>query len=425
MRLVLILVMVLLASISLASAMDIAYTIEATVLTPDNQTESAEQNITEQCEDHCAYPISVSVPEGYTIQSYSLSYDSDKYTVIFESTQELTTQKLDDAVVVDVVQEAPQQNNTPPPPQLICNAEECDRGCVKCSDLNCHDPVFVCREDFSIDKITPTSTKVGVSQLNILIKNTGNVDLKEISAEVTGDGIETLESTPIAALAAGDKDYVFVQINASKPGNIDLVIKLYVDNMLNRKSVGSLAVIKPKVDEPKVNDTPEFDPTVLSDQLDQLREKYKTLEKDYNDKKAANYVLDAVTDDIKELHTQILTAQSALYDTDYKKTQTYLALAKDTSITVEQELKDAKPTVVKFSDKLKGNLIYVGSIAAAVVSFITAITLTRQHVVNKEKLANIANRIKSGRTVVEKKKVKKPRKNKESVEKTPAPDSKA
>jgi hypothetical protein len=419
-QLVLLIVLSLLCTAAV-QAVTVDYSIEATVMSMDNETTTAASDLTTECEDECIFPIDVNSPPELVVQSYRLIFDSDKYDMYFNSTNDVTTSDLQDMIVLKIKEQAPPEPE--PEPVITCNENACEKGCVKCADAKCHDPGFVCTVDFSIEKITPTSTKLGIAQLNILIKNTGNVDLDIVSAEVSGDGIETIESTPIATLAAGDKDYVFVQINASKPGNIDLVIKLYIENMLNRKSVGQLTVIKPKVDEPvQVNKTPEFDPTVLSDQLDQLREKYKTLDADYNGKKSKNYNLDTITDDLKELHTQILSAQSYLYDGDYKKTQTYLALAKETMGTVEQELNDAKPTVVKFSDKLKSNLIYIGSIAAAIVSTITAITLTRQHVVNKERLSKIAGKMKRTKQEEVKaeekpsKKPRKPRKKKESGE---------
>ena len=273
---------------------------------------------------------------------------------------------------------------------IICDETRCDEGCVVCSDSKCHGQDFACSEDISIEKILPESADIGVAQVNILIRNTGNVDLKNISAEISGDGILTLEKIAIEALVSGDKDYTFTKIRASKAGVIDLVVKLYVNNELKDTIVRQLNVL-----EEKVNVTiaaPEFNITELTNELDKLKEQYAKLEQDYQNKKLEGYPVDIVYDKLKETSNYINDAQSYLVEEDYKKVKVDLRIINDNLDILVDELKNAKKQEKTLTDKIKANMIYIGSIAAAIVSILTAFSLVRSHV-NKQKLVELHNKL--------------------------------
>src|SRR3989339_304988 len=82
-------------------------------------------------------------------------------------------------------------NETVIAPAIVCNETQCDNTCVVCSDQKCHAPDFKCVESAVIEKFLPTSVGIGTNQINIVVRNTGNVDLSNIYVELTGDGITT------------------------------------------------------------------------------------------------------------------------------------------------------------------------------------------------------------------------------------------
>lgn len=274
-------------------------------------------------------------------------------------------------------------------PSLICNETVCMEGCVLCSDNKCHEPDFVCKEELAVEKISPTTVSIGVNQINILLRNTGNVDLSNISVDLSGDGISVIEKTPIEKLAAGDKDYAFVKTSIAKAGVIDLVVKIYLSSGLKYTLVNQLTVL-----EEKVNKTsPEVNLTGISDSLKSLKERYIDIEQDYQNKKLQGYPVDIVYDKLKETESYIKEAQFYLVEEDgYKKAQLDLKIIEDNLNEIENDLKESKKQQQSFGDKLKGNMIYIGSIAAAIVSLFTAWGLIKSSI-NKQKIAELQKKI--------------------------------
>ena len=273
---------------------------------------------------------------------------------------------------------------------IVCDETKCDEGCVLCSDNKCHEQEFACTEELSIEKIFPDSIDIGITQINALIKNTGNVELRNISIALSGEGISTLEKIPIESLASGNKDYTFIKIKAAKSGAIDLVVKLYVGSILKTTLVKPLIVLEEKAEA--VNTT-KVNATELTNNLNRLKERYIKLEQEYQNKKLEGYPVDILYDKLKETNDYIKGAQLYLVEEDYKKVQLDLTMIKEGIDSIENELKNIKKTEITFTDKVKGNMIYIGSIAAAVVSIFTAYGLLRSSV-NKHKIMELHKKIK-------------------------------
>ncbi len=299
------------------------------------------------------------------------------------------------AILVSFISVAAQDENTTVNqsivPSVVCTQTQCDSACMKCSDHQCHEPDFRCVEEVTLDKFFPAQVNLGVTQLNIVLKNTGTVDLDDIYAVVTGDGIETIDKIPLDKLSSGSRDYVFAKINASKTGTIDIVIKLYVAGNVRYKYVDQIEVLE----APKPT-TEQINVTGLTNALDQFKQQYKTLEQEYQDKRDQGYTVDLTYDKLREVSSYIIETQSALFELNYKKVQANLAIIKDGLSDITSQLQNAKQKQQTFKDKLRNNLLLIGSLAAAIVSIFTAYKLI-QGSVDKEKLLALHKKLMTSR----------------------------
>ena len=367
-----------------AQAAEVRYTISATALDLDNNTIFSSQNITQECELNCTAPIP-SFEIRHNITNYSINYETNKeYMVYFYSTQNNFSVGKNDTIVIEII---PTVNETEEP-SIVCNESRCDNSCVVCSDNKCHEQGFNCIEEVVVEKISPNATNIGVAQINILLRNKGNVDLSSLYAEISGDGLYTLEKIPIAELAAGDKDYAFVKLNATKAGIMDMVVKLYVGDLVKDRIVGQINVLPIDVAEEKE----EVNLTEFSDTLNELRERSMLLEQEYQNKMAEQYPVQMIYDNLKDARKYITDAQSYYLEGDYKKAEVSLKIAQENLKTVETELENSTKKEVKVGDKIRNNLIYIGSMAAAVVSILTAWSLVKGHI-NKQKILELKQKL--------------------------------
>lgn len=387
------------------SALDVNYTIDINLADSSNTSYIMSKDFSKQCEAFCNYSMpSFDIPPDYSITWYTLEYaQQSSYTLYFYSTNSQSTQNPDELIMIHVTQQPVQENKTP---EITCSEDRCDDDCVICQDNRCHAPGFTCFEQLSIEKISPSSIGIGIAQMNILLRNTGTVDLKDIYAELSGDGITTLENVHIDRLSSGDKDYAFVKIDATKSGNVDLVIKLYIENKLRDKKVGQLSVLEEKKEIVQENITG------LSVLLDQLKARYLTFEQEYQEKSVQGYSLNLVYDQLKETRGYIANAQSNLLDGDYKKAEANIILAKDGLDIIEVQLKNAKKKEKTFADKVRENLIYIGSAAAAIVSMFAAYAaiknmLRKQKELHKHRFIRLKERIVEKSMALKNKKVRK------------------
>ncbi len=377
------------------SALHITYSVEVNANNSEAQAYFESINETKECENKCEFDIPLfNIPENYSIQSYHLDFEpNDEYNVYFTSTSTNETQNLNDTVTIIVLQQPDNttnntQNQTP---QIVCDETRCDIGCVKCDD-GCHPPKYKCLTEFKLEKLTPSLVQKGESQINLLIRNTGNEIIRMISAEITGDGITTISAIPIEELLVSDKDYVFVKINASKSGNIDIVIKFYIGKELISKEVEQIYVLEEKPTNTTVPVTEKYNVTLLNKRLEALKEKHKSLEVLYTEKKAEGYYVDIIYDNLKVAMEYIKEVQINLVESNYKKASTGMDILEELLVNIDQQLQSAKKTELSSSEKFRNKIIYFGSIAAAIVSILTAFTLIRNHI-NKQKILELHQKI--------------------------------
>src|SRR3989344_3288818 len=268
---------------AMAFGLEINYTIDIHLQDMNNTEYIMSKDYSKSCHNSCNYTMpSFDIPPDFSITGYEIRYDEGRsYELYFYSTAGKFTQDAEDLIMIEVTEVLP-ENKTP---DVVCTEARCDNECVICKDSRCHNPGFQCLEKIDVEKIFPASTKTGITQMNILIRNTGTVDLGEIYAELSGDGITTTKRIPIAGLVAGDKDYAFAEINATKPGNIDVVVKLYVNGVLKQKGVGQITIMAEEKPAEEAN------VTGLTALQDQLKDRYFSLEQEYQNKSLANYQL--------------------------------------------------------------------------------------------------------------------------------------
>ena len=373
----------LLAGISAAYALDIEYNVRMDALDSSGASFSAEENATQSCEDSCSFPLPEFDLSDADFANFTLEYEkSESYRIHFYSTDDDFTQDSNDDIIVEL---------TKKPAETSCNEKKCDRECSVCPDRRCHEPGFECKESVTIEKIFPNTADIGITQLKCLLRNTGTVDHSDIYTEISGDGISTTDVTPIASLVSGDKDYVFLKMNATKAGNIDLVIKLYMNGVLRDKTVGQITIIG---NRPQVTAADEgINVSQLSARLNAQKARYNDIEQQYESKKAEGYVVDLLYDKIKETNDYINTAQNYMIDGDYKKAKANIEIAEESLNEISIRLENAKKQQKAFSDTVRNNILYIGSIAAAVVSVFSAYGLFKSHI-NKQKIEELSKKIK-------------------------------
>ncbi|HME87321.1 MAG TPA: hypothetical protein VKE88_02820 [Candidatus Nanoarchaeia archaeon] len=375
--------LIFLVSISVVSALDVSYTIHVTAVDGNGQPATAQEDFTKNCADTCSYSMpSFMLPENSTVSEYEITYAATTaYQVYFDSTNNKKTIDSNDDIVVEVIPAAP-----------TCNKDSCDKECVKCSDKMCHEPGFICKEEVAIERVFPTQTTQGIGQINILLINKGTVDLKNLAAELSGNGIATIESIPIQTLVAGDKDYTFVKVNISKSGKIDAVVTLLINGQVKGKFVQQFDIAA--VAEVPQEQKPTYNVTLFTEVLSQLKEEYRTLEQDYQDKKIEGYPVDIIYDKLRAASSRITETQSALLEGNYRAVQAGLSVLEDSLEDIALSLKSVRKQEETFADKVKDKLLFFGAMAAAIVSIFTAYKLLST-TVDKEKLAALHKKVAS------------------------------
>lgn len=392
-------------------ALDVTYTI---TFIGTNESVVYTSSLTEQqtCGSNCTFALPIfALPEHVVFSNYSLTNITDNQEerdsiVVFSSSSTITSSNVDDSILI-VVSDALAGGNTTPhvlytpnvtieEPILentttapVCSSEYCNVTCTICNDGVCHDPAFTCIEKASLEKYLPTTLGLGRQQLNILLRNTGTVALTNVSVYVSGPGISTVSTLPLNTLLVGEKDYVFVTADIKQSGVHDLVLKIFFNGKIQDKLVEQLTVL----DEQKpASSSEEINATALAQQLEQLKEEYRDLEQEYQNKKIDGYTVDLVYDRLKETHDSIIQAQEAFFDGNYAKVKGHAALATDGLSALAQQLQIVKKPEQKFTDKLKANLVYIGTISAAIVSVFTATGLIKAHI-NKQKILDLEKRL--------------------------------
>ncbi len=237
-------------------------------------------------------------------------------------------------------------------------------------------------QSISLEKITPGQISVGEQQLNIVLKNTGNVPLYQLEAEVTGYGITTKEKIAIEELPAGEKDYTFTKITAEQIGVIDLIIKVYTNGTLLVQQISSIEVVgSPEEVTEQVNET-VMDVAAASQILNETKNAYADLEKEFYQKQKEEYVLYGIHDDLSETKEYLRQAQVALIEQNQREFDKNVAAAKTNLESLANELQNAQKEQKKWGQIILENLALIGSLLGVFISAVTVWSMTKAHLKN-------------------------------------------
>lgn len=241
----------------------------------------------------------------------------------------------------------------------------------------------------SLEKITPAQISVGEQQLNIVLKNTGNIPLYQLEADVSGYGITTKEKLPIEELPVGEKDYTFTKINVEQAGTIDLIVKIYMNGTLLAQQISSIEVVASpeQVVAETVTDT-AMNETAAAQSLNETRSMYSDLEKEYYQKVKEEYVVYGIKDDLADTKEYLREAQVALIEQNQKEFDKDMLAAKTNLGTVAAELQNAQKEQKTWGQIFTENLTLIGSLFGVLISGVTVWSITKAHLKNT-KIVNI------------------------------------
>ena len=276
-----------------------------------------------------------------------------------------------------------EQNQT-----TVCEAAQCDVECLICSDASCQYPEVGCKESLSLVKVSPSSIKKGEQQLNIMVKNTGNVALSEVYAIISGYGIVTTETLSIAMLPAGEKDYTFTKINVETAGEFSIIIQIYSNNSLLLEEVSDLVVEEVEVQADEIEQEEEFNTTAASERLNITWIRYDAVESLYYEKEKEEYVLFGVEDELKQIKEHLRQAQIAIIELNSVEFQANIIRAETILETTKNEVEHAAQEKKSLSELFVENLTVIGSLLGVIISAVTVWSLTKAHLKNA-KVVNI------------------------------------
>ncbi|MBI5072477.1 hypothetical protein HZA99_01530 [Candidatus Woesearchaeota archaeon] len=241
----------------------------------------------------------------------------------------------------------------------------------------------------SLEKITPAQISVGEQQLNIVLKNIGNVPLYQLEAEVSGYGITTKEKLAIEALPVGEKDYTFTKINAEKTGTIDLIVKIYANGTLLAQQISSIEVVaSPEQVTEEITNAAAMNATAAAQSLNETRSTYSELEKEYYQKEKDDYVVYGIKDDLADIKEYLRQAQVALIEQNQKEYDKDMLAAKTMLDTVAAELQNAQKEQKTWGQIISENLTLIGSLFGVIISGVTVWSITKSHL-KDTKVVNI------------------------------------
>ncbi|MEK6900260.1 MAG: PKD domain-containing protein, partial [Nanoarchaeota archaeon] len=213
-------------------------------------------------------------------------------------------------------------------------------------------PVMVSSYDSKINVVSyfPASVQLNENQITFLVSNEGTETIKDVSVKIIGNGVQHISSTAISRLKAGEQDSLTERINVMQKGNITAVVKIDGKTFpVSFKVAGS-----------------DLNKEDLEVTFNALKQKLQELEGIYYEKKADNFMLDGISDSIKEVKGQLQKAQQQMLTDQLGDAKVNLDLASPTIDDITLSLSEAEETKQKILPWLKDNAIALTTIVAAV-----------------------------------------------------------
>ena len=214
-------------------------------------------------------------------------------------------------------------------------------------------PISVSSYDSKINIASyfPTSLQLKENQVTFLVTNEGAETIKDISAKLIGEGIQHLSSTTISRLKPGEQDSLTVKLNVLKEGQVTASVK--IDEKIFSLTFAVAEQVKVNKEE-------------LELKLAELKKKLQEQEDLYYEKKAENYLVAEVFENIKATKKQLQDAQQQLLTNNLLEAKVNVDLAGPTIEDITYRLEDAKQPKQTPLLWLKENAVAITAIIAAV-----------------------------------------------------------
>ncbi len=266
--------------------------------------------------------------------------------------------------------------------------------------------------DFEVVDFVPKEFKTGDTQFNIKVRNTGNTELKNLIAFVSGSGVSTYDVVAIDSLKPDGESYIIVMGSLEERGNITLNIRMgekifyqdivVIDPDYEADQQNLLKLQKEEEAEKELIET-------LSVQLDELEDDFKLLESEFQTKKAQHYDVSEVN--LNDLRDFLIDTHSSIVVFDVTSAKASIIRASDEYTYQKEKLDNA--TLIKKSivENVRANLILISSIAASIITLFTF------YEVMKKKKEGLSKKMMEVKVTFDNKNNSKSKKSKESKKK--------
>jgi len=218
---------------------------------------------------------------------------------------------------------------------------------------------------FEMAKVIPGDVKIGDSQINIQIKNTGNQNLTNLNAVITGDGVSVYTQESIARLSPTDSKYILAWINTKKSGKIPLSIRIQ-----DKVFTASLNVVDSEETAQAKRDAEELAAKrrkirEIQSDISNLSDIYEAFQKDYYIKESKGYDMTSIN--INDAKSYLRNSQSALAKDDLTDASANVVLLRAELADLREKLVSAQPKPRTWKDILKENIPLLSGIFGILV----------------------------------------------------------
>lgn len=264
------------------------------------------------------------------------------------------------------INSTPSVNTTPTnppattPPSPSGNNNESDEHTVP-AKIPSIPPVW----SFDLAKVIPGDVKIGDSQINILIKNTGNQNLTNLNTVITGDGVSVYTQEQISSLNPSDSKYILAWINTKKSGKIPLSIRVQ-----DKVFTASLNVVDSEQTAQAKKDAEELAAKrrkirEIQSDISNLSDIYEAFQKDYYIKESKGYDMTSIN--INDAKSYLRNSQSALAKEDLTDSSANVVLLRAELSDLREKLVAAQPKPRTWKDVLKENIPLLSGIFGILV----------------------------------------------------------
>ena len=326
-----------LLSVHLAMAGTISYDVTAS-----GTNFSITQTETKECDLSCSFALpNFQLPENETASQYSISnVTGQPNKIAFNSTGELTSTLPSDTIAIEYA---------------------------------------LPKEELKIAKMLTKTLNVGQNNIVVQLDNTGNVDLEDITVQISGDGVKTTDKTPVN-IPKGKSDFATTVVSITTKGTIDIILKAYSKDKMLAQSIETVTVNGPE--EKKVEAPKTVDANYAQQKTDELWKKLEESEKAYLTKKAGGYNVPDVTSTISEAKSEIKKLQLDSAELTEEAFNRRLGVAAKSLEEINLKLGLAAPKGI--GDKLKDNMATIATTIGLIVSSLTAYGLAKTHIGQKK-----------------------------------------